>query len=280
MSNALKIGQMKDPTQSNGGITSGCIVCWPCHMSTASNTLQDISGNSRTGLAGVALVPGTAFASPQGITTAEAASTDTTCRLSLSDFEYSFNAGDSLLIHTRVKLTAVPAATKPLWAQGGNSSAAQGVRLNVSNTGVMSIVLDHPGGTAFLDVTDAGGPSSNGVIDTNWRSITVALWGHVPAAGTASYGIWIDGVCGFSENDTRSATSMPTSVTPVEAFRVGQYYRASGPVTASIGGLHSYLHAYRAPQAVTNTFQKMQLLAKRLHKCPSLPLNSTEWPMT
>jgi len=279
MGNQLRLGSQRTASQSNLGISTGCIACYPCHQATTDNTLTDISGNSRTGVAGAALVPATAFASPQGITTAEAASTDTTCRLALADFTYSFNNGDTLLIATRVKLTALPAASKPLWAQGGNNTAAPGWALSVKSTGELFTRLDHAGGQAFGADTNAAGPASDGKMDTNWRSVVFAFWGHNVAGGTASYCLWIDGTVAYSTYP-KTASSLPTSVTPAEAFRIGQYYRTSGPTTTSIGGLHSYVHLYRAPVAVTNTFAKMDALAKRLYRFPGEPLNAVEWPMT
>lgn len=280
MSNIVKLGTHKTPTQGNGSISTGCIALYPCHQATTDNTLTDTSGNGYTAQAGAALVPATAFASPQGITTTEAASTDTTCYLPLAQYNYSYNANESLLWHTRVKLTAIPAATKPLVAQGGNNASAPGLRLIVTNTGLVAWALDHAGGTAFSANTDIAGPANDGKLDTNWRSVMLAMWALDKSAGTASYGIWIDGTYAFNATGAKSATGLPASVTPAEGVRIGQYYRSSGPTTASIGGLHSYAHLYRAPSAVTHTWAQMDALAKRLAKFPGLPLNSVEWPMT
>ncbi len=278
MSNILRVGQLVNPTQTNGGISTGCIACFPCHQATTDTVLADISGNGNNGSAGVALVAATAFASPQGLTTAEAASTDTTERLAQAAFTYNYNNGDTLLIATRVKLTAVPAASKPLWAQGGNNSTAQGWSLRVKSTGVVFYQLDGPAASYNSFDTDTAGPASDGKIDTNWRNVLFAFWNHNVGAGTASYGIWIDGA-GAYLTSPKSATGLPATITPAEAFRIGQYYRASGPTTASIGGLHSYVHIYRAPNAVVQSLTKMDSLAKRIYRCPSVPLNAVEWPM-
>lgn len=278
MSNSLKIGSIITPTRANGGISLGCIACYPCHQATTDTTLEDISGNGNTGAAGVALVPATAFASPQGITTAEAASTDTTMRLLQPSFTHDYNSGETLLIATRVKLTALPAATKPLLAQGGNNTSAQGFALNVANSGTLGYRLDGPASQIFGSQTEAAGPASDGKIDTNWRSVMFAFWNHNVAAGTASYAIFIDGEHAYLAGP-KTASSLPASISPAEAFRIGQYYRAAGPTTASIGGLHSYVHLYRAPNAVSNSLAKMEALAKRLFRIPSVPLTAAEWPM-
>lgn len=279
MSNILRVGQLVTPTQANGGISPGCIACYPCHQATTDTVLTDISGNGNHGSAGVAMVPATAFGSPQGLLTAEAASTDTTERLALGNFTYNYNNGDTLLIATRVKLSAIPAATKPLWAQGGNSSAAPGFALNVQSSGLLSHRLDNVGSSQFGSNTDAGGVAGDGKMDASeWRTVVFAWWNHNVGALTANYGIWIDGVSAYAAGP-KSATSLPASINPTEAFRIGQYYRTVGPTTASIGALHSYIHIYRAPNAVSNTLAKMDALAKRLHRCPSMPLNAVEWPM-
>lgn len=279
MPNQLKIGQIVTPTVANGGITPGCIACFPCRQATTDTVLANIAQPLVTGEAGVAFVPGTAFASPQGLLTADAASTDTTMRLSLANFTYSYNNSDTLLIATRLKITsALPGATKPIWAQGGNNSSAQGLGLRCKTTGALFVQLD--GASQFFSAdTDAGGPAGNGLLTAAvWHHVVVALWGMNAAAGTGNVGIWINGEKGFITNE-KALTSWPATITPAEGFRIGQYYRTSGPTTLSIGATQSDFHIYRAPQSVIYTGAQMREIANRLYRDPSRPLSTSEWRM-
>ena len=283
MSNVLKFGQRITPTRANGGISTGAMAIYPCHQAVADSVLADASGNANNSLAGAAFVAATAFASPAGILTADAASTDTTQRL--SSFPYSFNAGDSLLIANRINITtALPAATKPIWSQGGNNTVSQGFGLRCKTTGALLWQLDGPAGQFFGADTDAAGPASNGLLTAAvWHHIVFGWWGHVIGSGsngTAFYGIWINGKYAYAAGAAKTASSLPSVVTPSEAMRIGQYYRTIGPTTLSIGATQSSYHFYRAPQAVVQSFAQMDLLAKRLYRDPETPLSLAEWPMS
>lgn len=287
MPNQLKVGSMLTPSRANGGISPGCIIYTGCHQATTDTTCTEDSGSGIYIAPGASLVPATQFATPQGITTVEADTTDKTVRIVNADYSYSYNNGDTLLIHTRVKLTALPTgASKPLWAQGGNSTAAQGLRLNVaSTTGLLLLALDGPSTTQFFATTDQAGAANNGAMDiSNWRNVTFAWWSHVVgsgANGTSAYSIWIDGEPAYSGvSPYRLGSALPSPVVPVESYRIGAYYRSSGPTFAPIGAIHSNHHIYRAPNAVANSFAKMNALAKRLHLAPHLPLSLAEWPMS
>lgn len=282
MPNQLNIGSRSaDPTKSNGGVSTGAIAVFPCRHSTSTTVLSNIADPLVTGEAGAAFAAATAFASPQGLLTADAASTDTTMRLSLTNFTYSYNNSDSLLIATRINITSsLPAATKPIWAQGGSSSAAPGWALKCKTTGALFLQYDHAGGSGYLADTNAGGPAGNGLLTAaTWHHVVVALWDMNASAGTGKYGIWIDGARGYSAVD-KAASGLPTTITPVEALRIGQYYRSSGPTTSSIGATQSDFHVYRAPQSVVLTQAKLDALANRLYRDPTRPLTPTEWPMT
>lgn len=283
MSNVLKFGPRIARSQSNGGITTGAIAVFPCHHSTADPVLVDASGNANNGLAGAAFNAATAFASTAGILTADAASTDTTQRL--SSFPYSFNAGDSLLIANRINITtALPGATKPVWAQGGNNTSAQGFGLRCKTTGALFWQIDGPASQFYGTDTDASGPAGNGLLTaTVWHHIVFAWFSHVigsGANGTAYYGIWINGKYAYAVGSAKTASSLPSVVTPSEGMRIGQYYRSSGPTTLSIGATQSSYHFYRAPQSVIQTFAQIDALAKRLYRDPETPLSLAEWPMS
>lgn len=281
MPNAIKLGSRIARTQANGGITTGAIAVYPCHHANTSPVLLDASGNTNNGIAGGFFSSATAFASTAGILTTDAASTDTTQKL--ASFPYSFNAGDSLLIANRINITsALPGATKPIWAQGGNNSSAQGFSLRCKTTGALFWQLDGPSTSYFSADTNASGPAGNGLLTAAaWHHIVFGWWGHVVgtgANGTAYYGIWINGKMAFSEG-TKTASSLSSVVTPVEAMRIGQYYRTAGPTTLSIGATQSSYHFYRAPQASIRTFDQMDGIAKRLYRDPETPLSLAEWPM-
>lgn len=282
MPNQLNIGSRNAaPTKSNGGVSTGAIAVFPCRHSTSTTVLANIADPLVTGEAGAALVPATAFASAEGLLTADAASTDTTMRLSLANFTYSYNNNDSLLIATRIKITSgLPAATKPIWAQGGNNSSAPGWSLRCKTTGALFLQYDHAGGSGYLSDTNAAGPANDGLLTAaTWHHVVAALWDMNAAAGTGKYGIWINGVRAFTTTD-KSMSSMPATITPTEALRIGQYYRTSGPTTLSIGATQSDFHVYRAPQAVVLTQAKLDALANRLYRDPTRPLTPTEWPMS
>lgn len=271
MPNALKLGPRVARTRANGGITTGAIAVLPCHHSTAENSLVDISGAGNNGIPGAAFTPATHFAGTDGVITPDSAGLlDYAQRL--GSFGYDFNAGDTLLIAGRMKLTAgYPAASKPIIAQGGNNSAAQGIRLSMTATGTLAMVWDGAS-SAFSANTDTAAPSSG------WFSYMFALWGHTPAAGTAYYGIWLNGASAFTTYP-KSATGLPTSMVPTEALRIGAYHRTTGPVDASIGATHASIHIYRAPASVAQTTNKMAALARRLYRDPETPLSLAEWPM-
>ena len=282
MSNVIKVAPRITRTQANGGITTGAIGVYPCHQATTDTALTDISGNSNLGAAGVAFVAATAFASPSGILTADAASTDTTQRLSA--FGYSFSAGDSLLVANRINIaSALPGATKPIWSQGGNNTVSQGFGLRIKTTGALLWQLDGPASSYNSNDTDASGPASNGLLTAAaWHHIVFGWWGHVigtGANGTAYYGIWINGKYAYATGAAKTASSLPSVVTPAEQMRIGQYYRVIGPTTLSIGATQSSYHFYRAPQAVAQTFAQMDAIAKRLYRDPETPLSLAEWPM-
>lgn len=282
MANQIIIpSRYKAPTKGNSGITSGAIAVFPCRHATTDTVLSNIADPLVTGEPGAAFNPATAFASPQGLLTADAAATDTTMRLSPANFTYSYNSNDSLLIATRVKLTtSLPGSTKPVWAQGGNNSTAQGWQMKCTTSGGLLLQYDHPGGSGYLATTDAGGPAGNGLLTADtWFSVVAAIWDMNASAGTGKYGIWIDGKRAYTTGD-KSMSSMPAAITPTEAFRIGQYYRTSGPVTLSIGATQSDFHIYRAPQAVVLSQTILDKLASRLHRDPTRPLTPAEWAMS
>jgi len=277
MPNALKLGPRITRTQANGGITTGAIAILPCHQATTDNALADISGNGNNGLAGASFVGATHFASTEGVLTPDASgSSDFAQRLSSFPYGTSgYNNGDTLLIAGRMKLTAgYPAASKPIISQGGNNTAAQGIRLSMNaTTGTLFMVWDGPASSVFSANTDTAPPSSG------WFHYVFALWSHTPAAGTLTYGIWINGERAYT-SFPKSGSALPTSMTPAEALRIGAYHRASGPVDASIGATHASIHLYRAPAAVPQTTAKMDALARRLYRDPESPLSLAEWPMS
>lgn len=278
MPNALKLGPRVARTQANGGITPGAMAIWHCHRATTDNTINDISGNGNSTVAGAAFVGATHFASTDGVLTPDASgSSDYAQRLAAASFSYGvsgYNNGDTLLIAGRMKLTSgYPAASKPILAQGGNNSAAQGIRLSMNaTTGTLFMVWDGAS-SVFSANTDTAAPSSG------WFSYMFALWGHVPASQTAYYGIWINGASAYTSYP-KSGTGLPVSMTPTEDLRIGAYHRTSGPVDASIGATHASIHLYRAPAAVPQTTAKFDALARRLYRDPESPLSLAEWPMS
>lgn len=279
MGNQLKVGSLINPTRANGGITTGVIAVLPCRQATTDSGLVDISGNANPGLPGAAFVAATAFASPQGILTADAATTDTTCYIPLAKFNYSYNAGDTLLIASRIKLAALPGATKPVWAQGGNNSTAQGLGLRVKVNGALTLQLDGPASSYYTGDTDAGGPAGNGLLTASvWHHVVFAIWNADPVAGTANFGIWINGVRAFSTAD-KAVSGWPSAVTPTEGLRIGQYYRSTGPTTLSLGATQSDFHAYRSPKEAIFTQAQLDAIANRLFRDPSRPLSAAEWRM-
>lgn len=276
MPNALKIGSRITRTRANGGITTGAIAVLLCHQANTDTTIADISGGALGATAaGAGFVPATHFAGTDGVITPDAsASTDYAQRVPQSLFTYDFNSGDALLIAGRMKLTAgYPAASKPIIAQGGNNAAAQGIRLSINpTTGTLFMVWDGAS-SVFSANTDTAAPSSG------WFHYMFGSWSHTPAAGTLTYGIWINGERAYT-SFPKSGSSLPTSMTPAEALRIGAYHRASGPVDASIGATHSSIHLYRAPAGVSQTTAKMDALARRLYRDPEHPLTLAEWPMS
>lgn len=277
MPNAIRLGSHITRTQANGGITPGAIAIWPCHHATTNNALTDISGNGNNTVAGASFVGATHFAGTDGVITPDSSgSSDFAQRLEAAQFSYGvsgFANGDTLLIAGRMKLTAgYPALSRPIIAQGGNNSAAQGIRLSMkATTGALLMAWDGASSVFSAD-TDTAAPSSG------WFSYMFALWGHTPAAGTAYYGIWLNGASAFTTYP-KSATNLPTSMVPTEALRIGAYHRTTGPVDASIGATHASIHIYRAPASVAQTTNKMDALARRLYRDPETPLSLAEWPM-
>jgi len=285
MPNQLKVGSMVTPTRANGGITSGCILYSHLHQATTDAVCSEDSGAGTSFAAGANLVPATAFASPQGFVTAEATATETMLRMPFANFNYSYNAADTLLIATRIKLTALPTGSaRAICAQGGGATNAPGWRLLVSTTGTLSWALDTSVSTTFGAASDAGGPTANGVLDTNWRSVVFAWWSHVLGTGsngTSVYSYWIDGEPALSGvSPYRLGSALLNSVVPNEAYRIGGYYRSTGPSMSTIGATQANHHVYRAPVGVTNSYAKMAAIAKRLHLAPHVPLSAVEWPMS
>lgn len=279
MANQLKIGARVHPTQANGGISTGAIAIYPCFHSNTESSLTDISGNNNHGAPGVAFSAATQFATPTGLTNTDGASTDTTMRIPLANWTYNYNAGDNLLVAGMLKMASLPSSSKPIWAQGGNNSTAQGPSLKISSGGVLFWQLDNAGASIFAANTDAGGPANNGVLTTAvWHHVMFAMWNHNVSAGTATFGIWLNGARGFSVAD-KSLSSLPASIAPVEAVRIGQYYRTSGPTTLSFGATQNSYHFYRSPNSVIWTQTQMDGLAKRLHRSPVKPLSAAEWRM-
>lgn len=275
MSNVLKFGQRITPTRANGGITTGAIAILLCHQANTDTAIADISGSGLGSSApGAGFVPATHFAGADGVITPDASGvTDFAQRVPQANFNYDFTSGDSVLLAGRMKLTAgFPASTKPIVAQGGAGTAAQGLRLSMTSSGNLVMVWDGPSTQQFGSNTDTLAPSSG------WFHYVFASWNHVPAAGTNNYGIWINGARAYTAFP-KTGSSLTTAMTPAEALRIGAYFRASGPTCNSIGATHSSIHAYRAPQAVAQTTAKMDALAKRLYRDPETPLSLAEWPM-
>lgn len=279
MSNVLRFGPRIARTLANGGVTTGAIGVYPAHPSTTENSLRDVSGAGNNTVAGAAFVGATHFASPAGVLTVDAASTDIAQRLPA--FGYDFNAGDALLVANRINITtSLPASSKPIWGQGGNNSAAPGWALKCKSTGNLFLQLDHAGGSVYGSDTDASGPASDGKLTAAaWHHVVVAFWGHNVQAGTAYYGVWINGKYAYSATSAKSMTGLPASCTPVEAMRLGAFYRTSGPTVSCIGATQCAWHFYRAPASVAQSFAAIDALAKRLYRDPESPLSLTEWPM-
>lgn len=275
MPNALKLGPRVTRTRANGGISTGAIAVLPCHQANTDTAIVDISGSPLGATAaGAAFVPATHFAGTDGVITPDhSGSSDFMQRVPQAAFTYDFSAGDALLIAGRIKLTSgYPASSRAVIAQGGNNTAAQGIRLSMTTAGALFMAWDGPSGTVFSANTDVSAASSG------WVSYMFALWSHTPAAGTATYGIWLNGERAYTTMP-KSASSLPTSMSPSEALRVGGYFRASGPVAQSIAATHANIHLYRAPASVPQTTAKMNALARRLFRDPFHPLTATEWPM-
>lgn len=275
MPNALKLGSRVTRTRANNGITTGAIAVLPCHQANTDTVLTDISGSGLgSTAAGGGFVPATHFAGTDGVITPDmSGSTDFAQRILAVNFNYDFNSGDAFLAFGRIKVTtALPASTKPIFAQGGANTAAQGLRLSLLTAGGLTMVWDGPSTQQFGAATDT-------VIGAaQWYSWMFASWNHVPAAGTLTYGIWINGVRAYT-TFPKSGSSLTTTMTPTESVRIGAYHRISGPVDNSIGATHANVHFYRAPAAVPQTTAKMDALALRLHRDPFHPLSLAEWPM-
>lgn len=276
MGNPLKLGPRVARTRANGGITPGAMFVLLCHQANTDTAITDISGSALgSTAAGAGFVPATHFAGTDGVITPDAsASTDYAQRVPAANFTYDFNSGDTILLAGRMKLTAgYPAATKPILAQGGNNIAAQGLRFSMNASGGLLMVWDGPSTQLFGAATDTLAPSSG------WFSWMFASWNHVPAAGTMSYGIWINGASAYTTYP-KIGSGLTATMTPAESLRIGAYHRASGPVDNSIGATHASIHGYRAPAAVAQTTAKMDALARRLYRDPESQLSLSEWPMS
>lgn len=276
MPNAIKLGALAARTQANGGITSGAMAILLCHQANTDTALADISGSALgSTAAGAGFVPATHFAGVDGVITPDAGgSTDFAQRIPTTSFIYDWNAGDSFLACGRIKLTtALPGSTKPVLAQGGANTAAQGLRLSINSSGALVMVYDGPSTQQF------GASSDTLMTHSVWYHWMYAHWNHVPAAGTLTYGFWLNGARAYTAFP-KSGSSLTATMAPAEALRIGAYHRTAGPVDNSIGATHAAVHVYRAPAAVAQTTYKMDALAKRLFRSPETPLSLAEWPMS
>lgn len=265
-------------------ISPGCKFFYPGFQPNTDTAVFDASGNARTLYPGADLTTGELWAVANKFSTeAGTSSTDNALeRTGTTGQEiHNFNAGESFLFHTLFTSTTPTSANRSMFAIGNGDATAgyHGLRLSVTTGGVLGIGVDHAGGTPTWGTTDAGGAGSGVITGASsiTYAITVAVWNHNVAAGTADFYAWIDGENGFS-SATKAITGLPTSIVSTVAPRIGGRKNSTGTPYQGWPFSFACLQAYSAPNSVTFTHDYMASLARRLYRCPTVPLTAAEWP--
>lgn len=262
MSRVVKLGQVATPSPS-----TGIIGYWPCFQSSSDTLVYDQSGKQQNMAFGAGLTTAEAWANSNVFSTVETTADDVAI-LSAADFDYSFNAGDTLLIAGMI-YAAAPAATRTLIGNGYNSTSAQGFRFVVKTTGVCAPWLYQSGGDKFLSDT------TSALADSSTKHFTFAWYNHNVSAGTASYMIWFNGVRQYA---SALSTSGLGTMTPVDDLRIGGN-KTGASAYQSMAARFSALQMYRAGNSAGITLEQLDAIAIRLSRSPCVPLSASEWPV-
>jgi hypothetical protein len=262
MSRRVRIGQVVTPE-----VTPGVIAFFPATQATTSTNVLDASGLGRHGVFGSGLSAAEAATVVGALTTNATTLQDDVLFPSVAAFDYSYDAGDSLLFSCRLKMSA-PAANESIFSQAWGTSAPGWDFTIKTATNVLSPRLYHAGGTKFLSDT------SIAVVDAAEHTLTYVWFNHDVAAGTADYMAWLDGERAYSTNVT--ATSCPTTAVPVEIMRIGGKKTGASAYDSAAAQFRA-IHFYRCANSVSLNLTMLDDLAMRLHRTPFLPLSPSEW---
>lgn len=260
MTKVIKTGVVRTPTPS-----PGYIAYYPCFQGNTDVQLVDRSGRGINAAFGSDLTTGEAWASANKFSGVDSTNQDYAI-LSNAYFSYDFNAGDSLVIAARVQMAA-PGASRTLFGRGWGASA-EGWRLTVKNTGVVSPILYHSGGTKFLSDTAVA------LADNVNHSFMFAWYGHDTVAGTAFYMVWIDGARAYN---SAVATSSLGTVTSTEDFRISGN-KTGASAYQSTAAKFDGIHILRSAASKAWTLAQLDEIAMRLHRFPHVPLTSSVFP--
>lgn len=256
----VRLGMVRSPL-----VSGGVIGVWPMMQDSADTSVLDVSGRGRHLALGGGLTTAEAWATAAWLSTVNA-STDDTVPIPLAQWsDYSFNVGDSLLIALRFK-AAAPASTET-WLGQGYGTSNHGWRFVVKSTGVVAPWLDHAGGTKFL------GDTTGVAADSAEHSLMFAWWNHDVRAATAKYMFWVDGARAYSA--VQGATSLPTSIDPVDDLRIGGRKTGASSYDAMAAQFRG-LHIYRAAANVPFSASEFDAIASRLWRSPFVPLSRSE----
>jgi hypothetical protein len=262
MTNQLKLG-----TTATEDPTDAYIAFFPCFQAAADTSLLDRSGRGIVGTFASGLTASEAWTTQaKSLSTLETTTPDDVT-VALADFNYSWAAGDSLVIAARVDMAA-PAATRTLFGQGFHSTNAPGFRIIIKNTGVVAPWVYQAGGDKFLS------DSTMALADAAWHSFMFAWFDHDVAAGTAKYMVWVDGVRGYA---TETATTGLTTMVPIDPFRIGGNKTGASAYQSSAASFQG-IHLLRSASSKDWTYESLDAVARRLHKAPITPLLSADFP--
>lgn len=261
MTRILRLGGVISPSYSPGYIAH-----YPCFQDSADTVLTDRSGNARHATFGAGLTTGEAWGTANTFSGTDTAAEDY-AKLAQGDFTYNYSAGDSLVIAARITMAA-PGASRTLFANGWSNSAAQGLRLYIKNTGVLSPLLYHSGGDKFLS------DSTFTLADNARHTFMFAWFDHNTVAGTAKYMCWMDGARGYG---SETATSALGTVTPAMGLNISGNKTGASSYQGSAAHLDS-IHVLRSAASKVWTYAALDEIAMRLHRSPTVPLSPSEFP--
>lgn len=131
--------------------SDGYIAFFPCNQANPDTTTNDTSGKGNNATHGASLI--VPWVNAGYLTTATGTSTRANMANNAMDV-WDYSAGDSLLVHFRIKVGSIPGATTPIMGNGLDSTVNFGIQFRIQSTGTVQVgYYNSSGSTVFAGST-------------------------------------------------------------------------------------------------------------------------------